>query len=489
MAQPQCTTDLTVVISTRDRRNLLRPALDALCHQRVPDGLRYDVVVVDNGSTDDTRAAVQAASATVPGLIRYIYEPRIGVSYGRNAGVATTDAPIVAFTDDDNMVGPDWVATIKRLLDAHPEVDAVGGRVLPDWPADVPAWIDEDHWSPLAILDYGDTSFCTSARDPRCLLTANLAMRRDRFEQLGGFAPEFTRCQDHELLTRLWRAGGRALYAPELIVRAPIDERRLTTRYHRTWHARHGHFAALFRAEELVDGQGYLTPQLRTARHALGVPPHVYAELGRALLRALTAATRGDRSRALRRVFHARYLCAYIGTTLRRSGPASRVTLGAGRLLFVHALLAVVIGGSLYDIRYTREHWPLSPYPMFSIVEPAPTLDCLRIVGVAAGPGGEEIPLLDAELIAPFDQCRLTSALSRTWHDPSRRPLVHAQLRDCLARYEARRARGAHDGPPLSAVRLYDMHWTLDRDAANVATPDTRQLLDSVDLAPGGSGW
>jgi glycosyltransferase involved in cell wall biosynthesis len=316
MAQPERMAELSVVISTRNRSDLLRRALDALCRQRVPEGYRYEVVVVDNGSTDGTPAVVQAAGATVPGLIRYLYEPRIGVSNGRNAGIAATDAPIVAFTDDDNTVEPDWVATIQRVVDGHPDAGAVGGRVLPDWPGDVPPWIDREHWSPLAILDYGDASFFTSARDPRCLLTANLAVRREVFEQFGGFAPELARCQDHEWLTRLWLAGGRALYVPELIVRAPIDQRRLTTRYHRAWHARHGHFAALFRAEEIIDRQGCLTP-LRTTRHTLGVPPHVCAELGRTLVRALTAAMRGDRSRTLRRLFHARYLCAYIGSTVR----------------------------------------------------------------------------------------------------------------------------------------------------------------------------
>src|SRR4051794_13894264 len=202
--------DLSVVISTRNRRDMLRRAIDALCIQQVPDTLRFDIIVVDNGSSDGTCAAVEAAAAAAaPGLIRYAYEPRPGVSNGRNTGVAVTSAPIVAFTDDDNTVGPEWVATVKRLLDEHPEADAVGGPVLPDWPASVPDWIDRQHWPPLAILDYGNASFFTSARDPRCLLTANLAFRRETFERLGGFSPEFARCQDHELLTRLWRAGGR----------------------------------------------------------------------------------------------------------------------------------------------------------------------------------------------------------------------------------------------------------------------------------------
>jgi glucosyl-dolichyl phosphate glucuronosyltransferase len=475
--------DLSVVVSTCNRRSMLRRALDALLDQRATDGLRYDVIIVDNGSTDGTRALVEAAAASSAGLVRYVFEPQRGVSFGRNAGVAVTDAPIVAFTDDDNAVAPDWVATIVRLLAEHPDADAVGGRVLPEWPDDVPRWITGEHWSPLAILDYGDASFFTSDRDPRCLLTANLAFRREVFTRLGGFSPEFVRCQDHELLTRLWRAGGRALYAPGLVVRAPIERSRLTRRYHQAWHARHGYFAARLRAEEMVDASGCLTPPSAGARRAFGVPPHVFAEVARALWRSLAAAARGDWSGALRRVFHARYLCGYIRGTLQQSRAAPGVTMGTPRLAFVHALLAVVIGGSLYDIRTGREHWPLSPYPMFSIVDREPTVKCLRIVGIAAGRDREEIPLLDADVIRPFDQCRLTSALSRTFHDPARRDLVHEQLRDCLARYEARRLKGEHEGPPLSGVRLYEMQWTLDGDAANVTTPDTRRLIDTVDAS------
>jgi len=88
--------------------------------------------------------------------------------------------------------------------------------------------------------------------------------------------------------------------------------------------------------------------------------------------------------------------------------------------------------------------------------------------------------LLDSNLIAPFDQCRLTSALSRTYTDTSRRSQIHEQLRDCLDRYEERRRAGLHDGEPLAGVRLYEMQWTLQPDAANVETPDSRRFIDAV---------
>jgi len=493
--------DVSVVVSTHNRSAVLARALDCLTRQIVPPNLEYEVIVVDNASTDETQGTVDSFSA-IAGNVRYVREPRLGVSYGRNTGVDAARAPIIAFTDDDNVVGNRWVATIKALMDAHPDAWAVGGPIRAEWPNEVPEWLDSRHWPPLAILDYGDQKFYTSVRDPRCLLTANLAFRKAVFERIDGFSAEFPRCQDHELLVRMWRAGGRALYAPELVVGATIPQERLTRRYHRRWHARHGRFSAQMRNEELLARDGGLRPEPLTGTYLFGAPSHVYAELFRALWSALITRIHGDQSAALRRWYHAVYLAAYIQRTVTQYQPTGRqivvdplrfaiahlrreaagVNLSLTRLLFVHVLLAVLIGGSFYDIYTGREHWPLSPYPMFSIVEPEASLRCLRIVGVPAGTG-QEITLLDNDLIFPFDQCRLTSALSRTYTDPARRNNIHGQLRDCLDRYEERRRAGLHDGAPLEGVRLYEMRWTLQPDAANVTTPDSRQLIDAVYLA------
>jgi glycosyltransferase involved in cell wall biosynthesis len=491
--------DVSVVISTHNRSALLASALESLVHQRIPPGLEYDVIIVDNGSTDDTRRTVEGFTSVSP-HVTYVYEPRLGVSYGRNTGMLASRAPIIAFTDDDNVVGEHWVATIKSLMDAHPEAWAVGGPIRAEWPADVPGWLDRGHWGPLAILDYGDQPFYTSAKDPRCLLTANLAFRREVFERVDGFSPDFKRCQDHELLVRMWHAGGRALYAPELVVGATIPRERLTRRYHRHWHAQHGHFSAQMRNEELLAPEGGLRLEPLTGTFLFGVPSHVYAELIRALARASTAFLRRDVSKAMARWYHAVYLVAYIRNSVVRHRPAPReiiadpfrflaahlrrhaaaIPMSPARLTFVYALLLLLIGGSFYDIYTGREHWPLSPYPMFSGVEREPSLRCLRIVGVTSGAGGQEVTLLDSSLIAPFDQCRLTSALSRTYSDPARRSRIHEQLRDCLDRYEERRRAGLHDGAPLDGVRLYEMRWALQSDASNVETPDARELIDTV---------
>ncbi len=156
------------------------------------------------------------------------------------------------------------------------------------------------------------------------------------------------------------------------------------------------------------------------------------------------------------------------------------------RLLLVHLGLFVILAGSLFDIATGREHWPFSPYPMFSSIEREPVEEKVRLYGVPLGEsngGGattdEEFPLLDEAAIQPFDEARLASGLrklQRRGDDPA----LRAAMSDVLARYETLRLAGQQDGPPLQAVRLYELSWTLDPLARNVDTPDARVLLLEV---------
>ena len=131
--------DVSVVLSTYNRADRLPSALDALLSQSA--GAAYEVIVVDNNSTDATRTVIEQAAARSDGRLRYVFEPRQGLSHGRNAGIAAARSPIIAFSDDDVRVAPDWIAQLKRTFDAHPEIDYVGGRVLPHWLAPPPRWL------------------------------------------------------------------------------------------------------------------------------------------------------------------------------------------------------------------------------------------------------------------------------------------------------------------------------------------------------------
>lgn len=239
----------------------------------------FELIVVDNNSTDDTRTVVESLVARHPDFLRYVFEATQGVAYGRNAGIARAQASIVAFTDDDVRVTPNWIASIARALTDHPEVDYVGGKVLPHWPSTPPEWLTPQHWAPLALTDLGDRAFIVDRANPRCLVSASLAFRRSVFEELGGFDPSFQhRCgsvaaaEDHDLQLRLWRVERKGLYDPAVIVHADVQSERLTKAYHRLWHRDHSRIACLlYKANEIYDSQGALVTRSGD-RSLVGIP-------------------------------------------------------------------------------------------------------------------------------------------------------------------------------------------------------------------------
>jgi glycosyltransferase involved in cell wall biosynthesis len=268
-----CALDISVVISTYNRCRLLPAALHALLAQN-PADFQFEVLVVDNNSTDHTRSVVQSLAAQNPEKLKYVFEPKQGVSYGRNAGIANAKASIIAFTDDDVHVAPGWVYQIKLGFEANPDIDFLGGKVVPRWSRVPPSWLTAAHWTPLALLDYGDERFYVDSGRPLCLLSANLACRRRAFEKVGMFKTDFQRVrngigslEDHELLLRLWRTNSRGLYLPELVVTTEIEPERMEKQYHRRWYAGHGRFYAELRAEEMERSR---------VGKILGVPAHFY---------------------------------------------------------------------------------------------------------------------------------------------------------------------------------------------------------------------
>ena len=217
---------VSVVVSTHNRQADLREALGSVLNQagEVP----YEVLIVDNNSTDDTRAVVERAIASSPVPLKYLFEPRQGVSYGRNTGILHARAPIVAITDDDCRPAADWIASIVQAFEKYPDADCIGGRVVPAWPDHVPSWFTELQASPLAICEHGDEDLPVDAGHAAlCLLTANLAVRRSVFDKVGMFSTEYPRGQDREIQLRMWRAGCRGLYVPGVVVKVPIPPERL----------------------------------------------------------------------------------------------------------------------------------------------------------------------------------------------------------------------------------------------------------------------
>jgi glycosyltransferase involved in cell wall biosynthesis len=302
---------ITAVLSTYNRCDLLPGALEALLSQDLPHQ-SYEVIVVDNNSTDATRGVIERFVARSGGRMRYVFEGRQGLSYGRNAGLLGARAPIVAFTDDDVRPSPGWLAAVKRAFDEHPEVDVVGGKVLPAWQAEPPAWLTRDQWTVLALQDHGAEPFVVDAARPVVLVGANFAFRRSVFDQLGLFSPDFPRSQDLEMLVRVWRSGRRGLYAPDALVLADVQPERLTKAYHRSWHRTNGKYNALMRLGELVGPDGSVLEASLDSVKLFGAPAFIYRELAGEGGSWLRAAARGRRNESFAHGNRVAFLTGYI---------------------------------------------------------------------------------------------------------------------------------------------------------------------------------
>jgi glycosyltransferase involved in cell wall biosynthesis len=303
---------LSIVLPTYNRSADLPRAVESVLQQTASPDV-YELIVVDNNSADATSDLIAELSRQHHGRVSGVLEKRQGVSHARNTGIAGSRAGIVAFVDDDVRVAPDWVETILRAFGDDPQLECIGGKVLPEWPGPPPRWLTRAHWAPLALQDFGDSPMVLSPDNPKGLISANLACRRAVLERVGGFSPTFQRVgdgigslEDDEWIRRLWKAGGRALYVPELVAYTAVPGDRLTRAYHRRWHRGHGGFYALLHADEVE----------RTSRGSLlGVPAHMYRAGLEATAGWMSAALRGRMDQAF---LHEVKLCFIRGFVARR---------------------------------------------------------------------------------------------------------------------------------------------------------------------------
>jgi len=208
-----------VVICTHNRREHVPAAVRSLLTQTLSPNL-FEILVVDNASTDGTGAALAAefAAELAGGRLRLAREAEPGVAHARNTGWREARGRIVAYLDDDMRADPDWARRILDIFAAHgPELGCLAGRVLLDWPEAQPAWLSFDLSLCLSRIDWGDAP---QALGPdRHFSGGNLALPRRVLEDLGGF-PVF-----------LGRVGGKLLSNEEVLLGHMVRERGLTVLY------------------------------------------------------------------------------------------------------------------------------------------------------------------------------------------------------------------------------------------------------------------
>jgi GT2 family glycosyltransferase len=181
---------ISAVICTHNREDYLRKALASLAAQSLPPAA-FEVLVVDNASTDGTARAAEEAAARAPN-VRYLRENRLGLSYARNAGADAARAPYLAYLDDDARAAPDWLERLLHVFEgSHPAPACVGGRVWLDWDGQAPPWLPARYYSLYTFVDHGGDDRPLGERE--YVVGANLAFRRDALREAGGFDPNLGR--------------------------------------------------------------------------------------------------------------------------------------------------------------------------------------------------------------------------------------------------------------------------------------------------------
>jgi glycosyltransferase involved in cell wall biosynthesis len=240
---------VSVVVCTRNRSSRLGDASAALLAVTPPAG-GFEVVIVDNASTDDTRAVADRVQRDAGHLVRVVEERTIGLSAARNRGIAESRGELIAFLDDDAFPNPLWLEALATALGGD-RVLCAGGPVEPLVEGELPEWFQGRFLPYLTVWDLGDEA--TELRYNEYPRGANMAFRREAFDRFGGFSPHLGRsgrsllsCEETELCLRLERGGFRTVYAPEARVRhsTPVD--RLTP----AWMERR--FAAQGRSEAII---------------------------------------------------------------------------------------------------------------------------------------------------------------------------------------------------------------------------------------------
>jgi glycosyltransferase involved in cell wall biosynthesis len=234
--------EISVILCTYNRCQDLTKTLESLASSRLPSAVEWEVVVVDNNSSDPTRRLAEDFCRRYPLRFTYLFEPMKGKSYALNAGIREARGDLLAFTDDDVTVEPTWLDNLTLRLRDN-QCAGVGGRTLLDRSLSLPHWLSlegRDALGPLAIFDRGMTA-TELLESP---FGNNMAFRKEIFVKHGNFRTDLgpqpdkrkpQKGEDSEFGRRLLVAGERLLYEPAAVIYHRVSPDRITKKSFLSW--------------------------------------------------------------------------------------------------------------------------------------------------------------------------------------------------------------------------------------------------------------
>lgn len=205
---------ISIVVCTANRSKQLKQCLAHIVNSQNPGGA-YELIVVDNNSSDDTKDVVAGFGNSSFCEIKYVFEGRQGHSRARNRGLAEAKYPLVAFTDDDCYVARDWMVSILREFSMDPSLHILGGRVELAQAGD----------QPVGIRPFTDRIQVSSFRELHSrMIGCNFVCTRKVFDEIGVFDAHLGKgspcacAEDTDFFYRALKKGFKILYAPEMAV-------------------------------------------------------------------------------------------------------------------------------------------------------------------------------------------------------------------------------------------------------------------------------
>lgn len=226
---------VSLIICTFNRVEYLDKAINSVMKQTL-EASEYEVIVVDNGSTDGTETLVRHHSAKFA-PIRYVYEPNLGLSHARNAGINSASAEICAFLDDDAIASSNWLENGLRYFDKFGvDIGLLGGKINPIWQSRKPDWLPDSMLGYYTVLQ--STSRCDSTLPGCNIFGANMWLRKVAAIRAGGFPTQLGR-KGNALLSKeetalrafIEELGFISVYAPDVSVDHLIPEERLRKKW------------------------------------------------------------------------------------------------------------------------------------------------------------------------------------------------------------------------------------------------------------------
>ena len=219
---------LSIVVCTYNRSKFILNCLRSLAKQTL-DKENFEIIVVDNNSTDDSSRIINDFIEQHPQLAcRYVFVAHKGLAFARNQGTAHTKYDVVSFIDDDTETTPEFAQAIFNFMQLHPEAAGLGGRVLPLFSESArPAWISGYLDGFLGVVDHGAPAR-HYVRGMKYPAGCNMTYRKSMIIQAGGFDNRLTfRSDDKQIYYSIKKMSQEVYYLPEALLYHNIDASRL----------------------------------------------------------------------------------------------------------------------------------------------------------------------------------------------------------------------------------------------------------------------